>query len=127
MFFGAELFVARDDAALESLFTARGVPGSAPWRDFFDAAEALRIGLVTRVVSPGEVNGPLPVPTAAADSVSAPGGAAPVPSDPGTVDHSAQLAQAVKSGQPVELVDKRSEVSKTFVTPASPFAASPHR
>lgn len=32
---------ARDDAALEALFAARSVSPSAPWRDFFDAAEAL--------------------------------------------------------------------------------------
>jgi hypothetical protein len=32
---------ARDDATLRALFTARSVSASAPWRDFFDAAEAL--------------------------------------------------------------------------------------
>ena len=31
----------RDDEALASTLAARGVPVSAPWHDFFDAAEAL--------------------------------------------------------------------------------------
>ncbi|MFT4229729.1 MAG: hypothetical protein QM602_05510, partial [Microbacterium sp.] len=32
---------ARDDATLERLLAARGVGAGVPWRDFFDAAEAL--------------------------------------------------------------------------------------
>lgn len=31
----------RDDRELAEIFGARGIPASAPWRDFFDAAEAL--------------------------------------------------------------------------------------
>ncbi|RLK47387.1 helicase-associated domain-containing protein [Microbacterium telephonicum] len=37
----AEQLAAADDAALTRLFTLRRVPASAPWPDFFDAAEAL--------------------------------------------------------------------------------------
>lgn len=37
----AARLAAHDDAALEQLFAARGVPGTVHWRDFFDAAEGL--------------------------------------------------------------------------------------
>jgi hypothetical protein len=69
----------RDDRELAEIFAARGVPASAPWRDFFDVAEALLDPASIDRVLTRLTRGELVTLAHAADGEPAPPDAPPLP------------------------------------------------